>query len=125
MGVTFVLYKLLAFFAAGFFAGIAGSFYISALFFVSPEHYEWFYSLLWVGIILIGGVGSIQGLVFGSAFVVLIFKALEIMVLGVSNSYGVLSKFGVDHYKIHFLRRFGVQSGDYFLPNLQIQWIEL
>ncbi len=85
MGVNIVLYKLLAFFAAGFFAGIAGSFYISALFFVSPEHYEWFYSLLWVGIILIGGVGNIQGLVFGSAFVVMVFKALEIMVLGVSD----------------------------------------
>ena len=85
MGVNIVTYKLLAFFVAGFFAGIAGSFYISALFFVSPEHYEWFYSLLWVGIILIGGVGSIQGIVFGSAFVVLVFKVLEILVLGTSD----------------------------------------
>jgi len=81
MGVNIVWYKLLAFFVAGFFAGIAGSFYITALSFVSPEHYEWFYSLLWVGIILIGGVGSIQGLVFGSAFVVLVFKVLEMGVL--------------------------------------------
>jgi branched-chain amino acid transport system permease protein len=85
MGVNIVGYKLLAFFVAGFFAGIAGSFYISALFFVSPEHYEWFYSLLWVGIILIGGVGSIQGIVFGSAFVVVIFKLLEMGVLGISD----------------------------------------
>lgn len=85
MGVNIVTYKLAAFFVAGFFAGIAGSFYISALFFVSPEHYEWFYSLLWVGIILIGGVGSIQGIVFGSAFVVLVFKFLEIVVLGTSD----------------------------------------
>ena len=85
MGVNIITYKLMAFFVAGFFAGIAGSFYISALFFVSPEHYEWFYSLLWVGIILIGGVGSIQGIVFGSAFVVLVFKLLEILVLGSSD----------------------------------------
>jgi len=85
MGVNIVSYKLLAFFVAGFFAGIAGAFYISALSFVSPEHYEWFYSLLWVGIILIGGVGSIQGLVFGSAFVVLVFKLLEMGVLGLSS----------------------------------------
>ena len=85
MGVNIVAYKLMAFFVAGFFAGIAGSFYISALFFVSPEHYEWFYSLLWVGIILIGGVGSIQGVVFGSIFVVVIFKLLEISVLGASE----------------------------------------
>ena len=85
MGVNIVAYKLLAFFVAGFFGGIAGSFYITALSFVSPEHYEWFYSLLWVGIILIGGVGSIQGLVFGSAFVVLVFKLLEMTVLGLSS----------------------------------------
>ena len=85
MGVNIVAYKLLAFFVAGFFAGIAGAFWISALFFVSPEHYEWFYSLLWVGIILIGGVGSIQGIVFGSAFVVIIFKLLEMSVMGVSD----------------------------------------
>jgi branched-chain amino acid transport system permease protein len=87
MGVNIVAYKLYAFFVAGFFAGIAGSFYISTLSFISPEHYEWFYSLLWVGIILIGGVGSIQGIVFGSAFVVIIFKVLE---MGVMWSSGAL-----------------------------------
>ncbi len=90
MGVNIVWYKLLAFYVAGFFAGVAGAFYISALSFVSPEHYEWFYSLLWVGIILIGGVGSIQGLVFGSAFVVIVFKLLELGVLylsGVMDQY--------------------------------------
>lgn len=85
MGVNIVTYKLSAFFSAGFFAGIAGAFYISTLSFVSPEHYEWFYSLLWVGIILIGGVGSIQGLVFGSAFVVLVFKILEMSVSSLSD----------------------------------------
>jgi len=85
MGVNIIAYKLLAFFVAGFFAGIAGAFFISSMFFVSPEHYEWFYSLLWVGIILIGGVGSIQGLVFGSAFVVLVFKFLEMGVLTASD----------------------------------------
>lgn len=85
MGVNIVTYKLLAFFVAGFFGGIAGAFYISALFFVSPEHYEWFFSLLWVGVILIGGVGSIQGLVFGSIFVVMVFKLLELGVMGLSE----------------------------------------
>lgn len=85
MGVNIVVYKLLAFFVAGFFAGVAGAYYICSLYFVSPEHYTWFYSLLWVGIILIGGVGSIQGLVFGSAFVVLVFKFLEKTVLYLTN----------------------------------------
>jgi branched-chain amino acid transport system permease protein len=78
MGVNIVWYKLIAFFVAGFFGGIAGAFHISTLSFVSPENYPWTYSLIWVGVILIGGVGSIQGLVFGSIFVVGVFKLLEL-----------------------------------------------
>jgi branched-chain amino acid transport system permease protein len=81
LGVNIVWYKLLAFFAAGFMAGIAGSFYVTSLYFVSPEHYEWFFSLLWVGVILIGGVGSIHGAIFGSMFVVLVFKLLEMAMI--------------------------------------------
>ncbi|MEW6533608.1 MAG: branched-chain amino acid ABC transporter permease [Thermodesulfobacteriota bacterium] len=104
MGVNIVWYKLLAFFVAGFFAGIAGSFYISALSFVSPEHYEWFYSLLWVGIILIGGVGSIQGVVFGSAFVVLVFKVLEVSVLFVQGAVEAYPSLAVMTTKIHFFK---------------------
>ncbi len=78
MGVNIFQYKLLAFFVAGFFGGIAGAFWITATYYVSPESFTWGFSLLLVGIILIGGVGNIQGLVFGSAFVVLVFKLLEI-----------------------------------------------
>jgi branched-chain amino acid transport system permease protein len=85
MGVNIVGYKLRAFFVAGFFGGIAGAFWITTSLSVSPELYEWYYSLLWVGVILIGGVGSIQGVVFGSAFIVLLFKFLEIAVHGVSD----------------------------------------
>jgi branched-chain amino acid transport system permease protein len=77
MGVNIVGYKLLAFFTAGFFAGIAGAFNLTTSLSVSPEHYEWYYSLIWVGIILIGGVGSIQGLVFGSIFVVVVMELVK------------------------------------------------
>ena len=49
MGVNIVGYKLLAFFTAGFFAGIAGAFYVSTLSFVSPEHYEWFLLIIMGG----------------------------------------------------------------------------
>jgi branched-chain amino acid transport system permease protein len=86
MGVNIVAYKLLAFFVAGCFAGIAGSFYISALYAVSPENYEWSLSLIWVGAILIGGVGSLQGVVFGSAFIILVFKFLEMGIYAVNES---------------------------------------
>jgi len=85
MGVNVAASKFLALFVAGFFGGVAGAFNISALRSVSPEQYEWTFSLLLVGIILIGGVGSIHGLVFGSVFVVLVFKLLELSVTGLSG----------------------------------------
>ena len=120
MGVNIVSTKLLAFFVAGFLAGVAGAFYISALFFVSPEHYEWFYSLLWVGIILIGGVGSLQGVVFGSMFVVVIFKLLEMSVLGASDALMALSvpRSGLDDHKVHFLQGSHVRACDHLFPDL-------
>ncbi|MFQ6015627.1 MAG: branched-chain amino acid ABC transporter permease, partial [Anaerolineae bacterium] len=57
LGVDIVRYKLLAFFVAGVLAGIAGAFWITSLYFVSPEHFMWTLSLELVGVILIGGVG--------------------------------------------------------------------
>ena len=61
LGVNVVFYKLLAFFVAGFFGGIAGAFWVTSLAAISPEHFQFGWSLWLVGVILIGGVGSIQG----------------------------------------------------------------
>ena len=78
LGVNIVRYKLLAYFAAGILAGLAGSFWITSLFFVSPEHFEWSNSLWWVGVILIGGVGAVDGTIFGAIF-------LELMLVLVNS----------------------------------------
>ncbi|MEJ2024366.1 MAG: branched-chain amino acid ABC transporter permease, partial [Deltaproteobacteria bacterium] len=66
LGINIVWYKLLAFFVAGFMAGVAGAFWVSNTAALSPEHFPWFWSLWLVGVILIGGVGSIHGAIFGS-----------------------------------------------------------
>jgi len=87
MGINVVKYKLLAFFAAGFLAGIAGAFWISSLAAISPEHFPWFLSLWLVGVILIGGVGSIQGAIFGSIFMVVIMEALQLAVMPLADTF--------------------------------------
>lgn len=81
MGINIVKYKLLAFFVAGFIGGIAGAFWISNLAAISPEHFPWFWSLWLVGVILIGGVGSIHGTVFGSLFMVIILEVLQLIIM--------------------------------------------
>jgi len=87
MGINVVKYKLLAFFVAGFLGGIAGSYWISTLAAISPEHFPWFLSLWLVGVILIGGVGSIHGAIFGSIFMVVIMEALQLAVMPFADTF--------------------------------------
>lgn len=85
MGINIIKYKLLAFFVAGFFGGIAGSFWISNLAAISPEHFPWSWSLWLVGVILIGGVGSIHGTVYGSLFLVVIMEFLQVAIIPLAD----------------------------------------
>lgn len=87
MGINIVKYKLMAFFVAGFMGGVAGAFWISNLAAISPEHFPWSWSLWLVGVILIGGVGSIYGVFFGSLFMVLVMEALTLVVMSVAGVY--------------------------------------
>jgi branched-chain amino acid transport system permease protein len=87
MGINIVQYKLFAFFVAGFIGGIAGAFWISNLAAISPEHFPWFWSLWLVGVILIGGVGSVHGAIFGSVFMVVVMELLQFAVMPLADSY--------------------------------------
>ena len=87
MGINIVLYKLLAFFVAGFIGGIAGAFWISNLAAISPEHFPRFWSLWLVGVILIGGVGSLHGAIFGSIFMVVVMEVLQLAIMPLADTF--------------------------------------
>jgi branched-chain amino acid transport system permease protein len=87
LGINIVWYKLLAFFVAGFMAGVAGAFWVCNTAALSPEHFQWFLSLWLVGVILIGGVGSIQGAIFGSIFMVVVMEFLQLAVIPLADYY--------------------------------------
>jgi branched-chain amino acid transport system permease protein len=92
MGVNIVLYKLLAFFVAGVLGGIAGAFWISSLFFVSPEHFQFGWSLWIVGCVLIGGAGSLHGTIFGAMFITLVLEGLKFAVIPLSDVFPALQE---------------------------------
>jgi branched-chain amino acid transport system permease protein len=92
MGVNVVAYKLLAFFAAGVLAGVAGAVWIPSLYFVSPEHFQLSWSLWVVGVILIGGVGSLHGVAFGAIFVTVILELLKLAVIPLADFYPALTE---------------------------------
>ncbi|MBN1104343.1 MAG: branched-chain amino acid ABC transporter permease [Deltaproteobacteria bacterium] len=87
LGIDIVRYKLLAFFVAGASAGVTGAFWVSNTAALSPEHFPWFWSLWLVGVILIGGAGSIHGAIFGSIFMVLVMEGLQWAVIPLSEYY--------------------------------------
>jgi branched-chain amino acid transport system permease protein len=92
MGVNVVAYKLLAFFAAGVLAGSAGAVWIPSLLFVSPEHFQLSWGLWLVGVILIGGIGSLHGVVFGALFVTVTLELLKFAVIPLSDVFPALTE---------------------------------
>jgi branched-chain amino acid transport system permease protein len=87
MGINIVSYKLMAYFVAGFIGGVAGAFWVSNTAALSPENFQWFWSLWLVGVILIGGVGSIYGTIFGSLFMVLVMEGLKFAIVPLTPIY--------------------------------------
>ncbi len=72
LGINLVKYKLLAFAACSFYVGIAGSLYAYAERFVHPQTWGVELSLDMLAMVVIGGLASIPGSMFGAAFLVLI-----------------------------------------------------
>ncbi len=77
MGINIIGYKLYAFFVSGFIGGLTGAFWGASRNIISVEDFLFGKSLWLVGIILIGGVGSLHGVVFGSLFMVFLIWALQ------------------------------------------------
>lgn len=68
-GIDVRYYKLLAFVLGAALAGVAGNIYASKLMCVSPESFTFWESCLMFCIVLIGGMGSIPGVLIGAAFI--------------------------------------------------------
>jgi branched-chain amino acid transport system permease protein len=68
MGIDLAKFKTQAFAVSAFFTGIAGSLYAHKIFFINPESYTIILSVELLAIVIIGGLGSLHGAVFGSIF---------------------------------------------------------
>ncbi|NQU12650.1 MAG: branched-chain amino acid ABC transporter permease [Desulfobacteraceae bacterium] len=70
MGISMAKYKTTAFAISAFFTGVAGSLYAHKLTFINPESFTIFVSIEFLAMIIVGGLGSIHGAVFGAAFII-------------------------------------------------------
>ncbi|MCA0452911.1 MAG: branched-chain amino acid ABC transporter permease [Chloroflexi bacterium] len=72
MGVPLVRMKLLAFAMGASFAGAIGVLYASKQTFVSPESFSLSQSISILAMVIVGGIGSIQGVLLGACVVTLL-----------------------------------------------------
>ena len=77
-GINLVQTKLFAFGAGAFFSGIAGVYYAAKLGGVSPENFSFSDSVIYLAMVVIGGLGSIPGVVVGALAV----YAINVLILG-------------------------------------------
>lgn len=91
MGINTSLYKTLTFGVSALYTGIAGALGALAIAFVAPDSFTIFLSIsLLVGLI-IGGVGSIPGCLFGGLFVLYVPNIANALSTGLAGAiYGVI-----------------------------------
>jgi len=70
MGVNLARYKTLSFALSAGITGLAGALYAHQIRFISPEQFTLFVSIEFLMMIVIGGMGSLHGAVFGAIFVI-------------------------------------------------------
>jgi branched-chain amino acid transport system permease protein len=76
MGINIFNYKLLGFFLGCFFAGIAGALYAQYKGHISYEDFTFQQSILYIGMLIIGGLGSSIGPIFGTVIIETLQKML-------------------------------------------------
>ena len=65
MGVNLLSYKLQAFFIGCVFAGLAGALSVQYYSFANIEQFPFFDSVWLLGMLIVGGMGSTSGVIYG------------------------------------------------------------
>jgi branched-chain amino acid transport system permease protein len=77
MGIDTVRMKLLSFSFGAIWAGLGGVLFAAKMRFVSPESFTFFESVIILCMVILGGLGSIAGVILGTMILVLLPEALR------------------------------------------------
>jgi branched-chain amino acid transport system permease protein len=86
MGINLAYYRTLSFGIASLYAGIGGALYAHYLLFVSVEAFNILFSIQFLGMVIIGGLGSVMGSLMGAAFMVLLPEVVQGLADALSGS---------------------------------------
>jgi branched-chain amino acid transport system permease protein len=87
MGVNVYRYKLLSFGVSSFYVGVAGSLMAYQARIISPENFPITVAIDYLGMIIIGGMGSILGSIFGAVFITLLPEILRLLAGSLSGTF--------------------------------------
>jgi branched-chain amino acid transport system permease protein len=90
MGVEVFRYKLLSFGVSSFYVGVAGSLLAYQARIISPENFPLTLAIEYLGMIIIGGLGSVLGSILGATFITLLPEALRLATGALSHEYPAL-----------------------------------
>jgi branched-chain amino acid transport system permease protein len=77
VGVDVTAYKIIAFVLSAFYGGIAGGLYAALVMFISPDAFGVLESVIYITMIVVGGMGSILGAIIGGAVLSLLPELLR------------------------------------------------
>jgi branched-chain amino acid transport system permease protein len=86
MGINLTKYRTMSFGISSFYAGIGGALYAHYLGFMSVEGLDIGFSIQFLAIVIIGGLGSIMGTLLGTAFMVLLPQLINAAVKPLDGS---------------------------------------
>jgi branched-chain amino acid transport system permease protein len=102
IGINLFRYKLAAFALSSFFAGIAGSLWVGFIKVVTPEHFPFSLSIQYLAMVIVGGLGSVLGSIFGAIFMTLTPELLNIFVSSAKQLFPGLDQFFIPLKEIIF-----------------------
>src|SRR6266436_5007043 len=87
MGVDVFRYKLLSFAVSSFYIGVAGSLLAYQARIISPENFPLAVAIDFLGMVIIGGLGSVLGSILGAVFLTLLPEFLRLMTSALSGTF--------------------------------------
>lgn len=79
MGIDLARHKIISFCISSFYAGVAGALFAAYLKFITFEHFTLRVSIDYLAMIVVGGVGSILGSIYGAVFITLLPEAIRML----------------------------------------------
>ena len=95
MGIPIFRYKLLSFGISSFYAGCAGGLWACYMGSITAEPFNLALSVEYIAMVIIGGMGSISGSIYGAIFITLLNEALRFMTDFLMNS-GLVTATGLN-----------------------------